>query len=462
MSAVPPWATSHDETVGAAGGRKRVAAPPAPGRQAEAAQAAKAGTPAGGSGSRTPPWASHYGSPGRQSPGTGAPGAAAGRAGSRGSSADVSHRPPAAAAESAVAASFLGDERAVAHGGSRQEHTAGSDGEWKRPRTLAPPWAAGGGQEMMLSSPAQGRKVSFVLSKPTFYNVEDAPSAVPTSTSERTWTAGARPITPAAPTVLRQPGGGTSSRPRTPAAPRHDGFAQQRPPTGRPSSERPPPRESVEPDGSAPYGVDDDARGGQYDGGYEPAGRAYTPAAATGSFDAGAGHADAARAGTASPGRDVSGDTPALQFVREAEAALRRPSAGAQRAEGSVDLSSYPGTPAMQAQSGGAHVAETAQWNTAPPSSGRGRDAYGVEKRGRTPQGPGRGGRGGGGDVGAGGRGSDRERAKVHYESATKTMTGLKEGGGGVRMKGAGGGQVRVGLSGVYVWLGVCVADVLV
>ena len=164
----------------------------------------------------------------------------------------------------------------------------------------------------MLSSPAQGRKVSFVLSKPTLYNVEDAPSAVPTSTSERTWTAGSCPTTAAvAPTVLRQPGGGTSSRPRTPAAPPHADVSL-RPPTGRPISARPPPRESLENDDSESNAVDDEyTRGGRYDERRQPASRPRTPAAAAGSsLDDGTEHANAARARAASPGQYVPGDTP--------------------------------------------------------------------------------------------------------------------------------------------------------
>ena len=74
--------------------------------------------------------------------------------------------------------------RGVSFGGERAAlgvafRTADSDDGWKRPSTLAPTWVAGGGQEMLLSSPAQVRKVSFVLSRPAYYNVEDAPSAVP-------------------------------------------------------------------------------------------------------------------------------------------------------------------------------------------------------------------------------------------------------------------------------------------
>lgn len=34
-----------------------------------------------------------------------------------------------------------------------------SSGDWKRPKTMAPKWAAGGGQELLVPSPSQGRKV---------------------------------------------------------------------------------------------------------------------------------------------------------------------------------------------------------------------------------------------------------------------------------------------------------------
>lgn len=92
------------------------------------------------------PWASHYESPG---PASGAGGSRGSSGGSRGSSADGSHRPPLASARQGGGApneAYLGDGRA----GARQETAGGSDGEWKRPRTLAPPWAAGGGQAKWL------------------------------------------------------------------------------------------------------------------------------------------------------------------------------------------------------------------------------------------------------------------------------------------------------------------------
>ena len=110
--------------------------------------------------------------------------------------------------------------------------TADSDDGWKRPSTLAPPWVAGGGQEMLLSSPAQGRKVSFVLSRPAYYNVEDAPSAVPSRKSDRHWRHADdgywRPQTPAAAPVLRPPVA-SLARPHTPASPSPHG------PNGSPS-----------------------------------------------------------------------------------------------------------------------------------------------------------------------------------------------------------------------------------
>lgn len=93
--------------------------------------------------SSTPPWALHYEPPG---PAAGASGSSGS---SRGSSAIGSHHPPRASVRQgggAPNAAFVGD----GHAGARQETAGGSDGEWKRPRTLAPPWAAGGGQAKFL------------------------------------------------------------------------------------------------------------------------------------------------------------------------------------------------------------------------------------------------------------------------------------------------------------------------
>ena len=93
------------------------------------------------------PWASHYESPG---PAVGAGGSRGSSGGSRGSSADGSHRPPLASARQGGGASNTAYPRDGVVSGARQETAGGSDGEWKRPRTLAPPWAAGGGQAKFL------------------------------------------------------------------------------------------------------------------------------------------------------------------------------------------------------------------------------------------------------------------------------------------------------------------------
>ncbi len=86
-----------------------------------------------------------------------------------------------------------------------------------------------------------------------------------------------------------------------------------------------------------------------------------------------------------------------------------------------------------------------------------GRDAYGVDKQRRAQHGEGRGRGGatkGGVSGGAGGRGSASSRAKEHYDSATKSIKRLKEGGGGVRVRSAGGGQAEGGGGGVHIKLG--------
>jgi hypothetical protein len=224
MSSSAPWATDSwatDEPVaGVVSGRKRVST------QSSRDGQLPIGRETSASRAGSTPWASDYEVPetkdtrnsGRTS------NSREGRSSARGTpnstSAGGENIPRAVRAGE----SFLGDAppRAAPGGSLQGQSTVDSDGDWKRPRTLAPPWAAGGGQEMLLSSPAQGRKVSFVLGKPTYYNVEDAPSAVPTSKSERSWTSAesrSRPITPAAPPVLKLPAGAVSLRPRTPAAP---------------------------------------------------------------------------------------------------------------------------------------------------------------------------------------------------------------------------------------------------
>eukprot|EP00960_Hanusia_phi_P040163 754283-Hanusia_phi.AAC.1 len=54
---------------------------------------------------------------------------------------------------------------------------------WKRPKTIAPPWAVGGGQELLVSSPEPGRKVSFLVSGPAYFDINDPPSNISSSSS---------------------------------------------------------------------------------------------------------------------------------------------------------------------------------------------------------------------------------------------------------------------------------------
>ena len=349
------------------------------------------------------PWASHFEQPEQPAQLEQVQRDFEGRRGSRGGTNSRNRM------EQSTEEAYLGDERLSSRAGSAgsRQAAADGDGDWKRPRTLAPPWAAGGGQEMLLSSPAQGRKVSFVLGKPAFYNVEDAPSAVLTSKSERTWTPGdglSRPSTPAAPPVLRLPAG-ASSRPQTPTPPAPSQVPHRRP-TGRPGTGRPPPaeRESIDHDGDS-------------------------------SMSANSSYNDP-RASAASPGAGGESDTPALQFVKQAESALLvndttatpAPAHGGGLREGATVLG-YPGAAAMDNQRGGSSVAEQAKWSTAPSPRGRGKDAYVVEKKrvgGRTP-------RGGREDKGGVGRGSvtDRGSTREKYLSASQSMKSLKEGEGG-------------------------------
>ena len=212
MSAVP-WATEDVGPSRFGGERERTVA-----------------SGAVGSGSQAP-WATHYPSPGEAPQGVANVRSASGvRRDSdrdRGSANDSIRGDRRVHHVAARGVSF-GDERAALGAAFRTE----SDDGWKRPSTLAPPWVAGGGQEMLLSSPAQGRKVSFVLSRPAYYNVEDAPSAVPSRKSDRHWRHADdgywRPQTPAAAPVLRPPVT-SMARPPTPASPSAHG------PNGRPS-----------------------------------------------------------------------------------------------------------------------------------------------------------------------------------------------------------------------------------
>jgi len=345
------------------------------------------------------PWATHYDVPGPRDSRVNT-GPSNGRGGSREGSADRSsgrgragvpgpYRDDYAPSRAGPTAGFSADNRrahaAAVAANPPSENAAvlgseNSDAGWKRPRTLAPPWAAGGGQEMILSSPAQGRKVSFVIEKPAYYNVEDAPSAVPTSRSDRSWSAGdsrSRPTTPAAPPVLRGAPGVLALRPRTPAPPHGQAL----------------PRESV------------DLGDGSADGG-TPQWRPDTP----------------------------ERDTGPLQFVKEAEASLlERSPAGHVVTPRSV--ASMATTAVDAGDEMASAVAEPGIWNTSPPPSGRGRDAYGVAIRGRPPT---TGSRGSGGGRGVGrGAESARDRAKDHYDSVTKTMRNLKDGGtgGGVKRR---------------------------
>ena len=314
------------------------------------------------------PWATHYELP----PAAGLDGRSARR--------HESGRERESGGGGRVHGSFLGgeDENLPYSGsvGSGQDSDAG----WKRPRTLAPPWAAGGGQEMILSSPAQGRKVSFVIEKPAFYNVEDAPSAVPTSRSDRSWEAGdnrRRPTTPAAPPVLRQPGA-LASRPRTPAG------------RGPLSAERQ----------SLDLGEE---VAGDMAGSYTPDLRPPTPSAV----------GEGAHEQYARPAPDMHSshaderDTAPLRFVKAAEAALQGPQAPAQSIGDGVNRAVVS---TVDAGGDAASVAEAGTWNLAPPPSGRGKDAYGVPTaRGRPPTG----GRGAAAGRGAGmGAESARDRAK--------------------------------------------------
>ena len=209
-----PWAT-HDVGPSRLGGeRERTVASGAVGSGALA------------------PWATHYPSPGEAPQGVAnvrsTPGVRRDSDRDRGSANDGISGDRRVHHGAARGVSF-GDERAAPGAAFR---TADSDDGWKRPSTLAPPWVAGGGQEMLLSSPAQGRKVSFVLSRPAYYNVEDAPSAVPSRKSDRHWQHAddgyRRPQTPAAAPVLRPPVA-SLARPHTPASPSPHG------PNGSPS-----------------------------------------------------------------------------------------------------------------------------------------------------------------------------------------------------------------------------------
>lgn len=321
--------------------------------------------------SATAPWASHYEVPRA---------AHEGRSDGHSASRRGSSRERVAGSDGRVQrGAYLGDqdEPQPARGsvGSGQD----SEADWKRPRTLAPPWAAGGGQEMILSSPAQGRKVSFVIEKPAYFNVEDAPSAVPTSRSDRSWEAGEnrpRPTTPAAPPVLRQPGA-LASRPRTPAAHALPG------------------RQSMD------LGEDSDRAevASNRSHSSKPDLRPHTPAAPLAGGSQQYAHA--------APDHADELDTAPLRFVKAAEAALQGQPAAVREIGDGVDSMAMR---AVDAGSQGASVAEPGIWNTSPPPSGKGRDAYGVvATKGKTPS------RGRGAAVGRGGsRGAEsaRDRAK--------------------------------------------------
>jgi hypothetical protein len=49
---------------------------------------------------------------------------------------------------------------------------------WKRPESMAPTWALGGGHELVITSPSAGRKVSFLITGPAYFDVNEAPASV--------------------------------------------------------------------------------------------------------------------------------------------------------------------------------------------------------------------------------------------------------------------------------------------
>ena len=231
---------------------------------------------------------------------------------------------------------------------------------------------------MLLSSPVQGRKVTFVLSKPAFYNVEDAPSAVPTRKGDRNWTPAAdkhpRPKTPAVPSVLKIPGGAISSRAQTPM---HLGAVSQ-PPPGRPGTGRLP-GSAKESDNYGEYSMTAvEVLPGSSGHGIGPRESAARRPQTPGALHTYAGASDAS---TAEGGEE---ETAALRFVRQAEAALRN----ATHREGmeQQQRSSYPGQAGMDVPGGGTSS-----------TISKGKDAHGDSRTaGRK-----------GGEAGSGGREGD-------------------------------------------------------
>lgn len=59
-----------------------------------------------------------------------------------------------------------------------EQPMAGQQPEWRRPQTMAPSWVRGGGEDLIVPSPNQGRKVAFMISGPAFFDREAAPSSL--------------------------------------------------------------------------------------------------------------------------------------------------------------------------------------------------------------------------------------------------------------------------------------------